>query len=117
MRETINSIVVEWLEAAGETLGSRQSALDLIGSTYRQDIGMFVIPVARLDPGFFRLGSGLAGEFIEKLQQYEFRLAIVGDVTAYVERSKALRDFIYETNARGHHLFLGDAAELNTRLK
>ena len=63
------------------------------------------------------LASGLAGGFIEKLQQYGFRLAIVGEIAAQIERSKSLQDFVYETNRRGHHLFVRDLDELRARLK
>ena len=117
MRETINGVMVEWLDAAGPKLGSLQSALDLIGDSYGQEIALFAIPVERLDPAFLQLGSGLAGGFIEKLQQYGFRLAIVGDVSAQVERSTPLRDFVYETNKRGQHLFVVNAGELRARLR
>ena len=116
MRETINSVVVEWLDAAGPKLGSVQSGLDLIGDSYGQEIALFAIPVGRLEPDFLRLSSGLAGGFVEKLQQYGFRLAIVGDIGAQVEKSKPLHDFVYETNRRGQHLFVRDAAELKERL-
>ena len=116
MRETINGVAVEWLAVDGAKLGSLQSGLDLIGDSFGQEVAMFAIPAERLDPEFFRLSSGLAGGFIEKLQQYGFRLAIVGDIGAQVEKSKPLHDFVYETNRRGQHLFVADEAGLKARL-
>ncbi len=116
MRETIHGVTIEWLDAAGPKLGSLQSGLDLIGDSFGQEVALFAIPVARLEPDFLRLSSGLAGEFIEKLQQYGVRLAIVGDISAPVASSKPLHDFVYETNRRGQHLFVRDADELRARL-
>lgn len=51
---------------------------------------------------FFDLSSGLAGEIAQKLVNYGFRLAIIGDFSGYT--SKSLKDFIYESN-KGRHLY------------
>ena len=37
---------------------------------------------------------------------------ILGDVSAAVAASTALRDFVYETNKAGHHLFVPDRAAM-----
>ena len=76
-----------------------------------------MIPLVRLDAHFLRLGSGLAGAFIEKLQQYRLRIAIVGDIDTRVSESTPLRDFVFETNRRGHHLFVRDETELAAKLR
>jgi hypothetical protein len=116
MGESINNVAIYRVEGAGEKLGSGPSAIDLIGATYGQAIDLIVVPVTRFDPEFFRLGSGLAGEFIQKLQQYGLRLAIVGDIEEALARSKPLQDFVRETNRHGQHLFVRDEAELEQRL-
>ena len=117
MQTTINDIKVWRLEKDGFKLGSLQSALDLIGETYGSEIELIVIPLERLNADFFRLGSGLAGAFIEKMQQYRLRIAIVGDIDERVSKSKPLRDFVFETNRRGQHLIVRDNAELIMRLR
>jgi hypothetical protein len=117
MRESLNGVMVSRLDKEGPKLGSVQSGLDLIGDSSGQDIEMFAIPVQRLDPEFFRLGSGIAGAFMEKLQQYGFRLAIVGDIGEALGRSTPLQDFVRETNRRGQHLFVADEGELRARLQ
>jgi hypothetical protein len=77
-----------------------------------EDADWIALPVARLDPSFFDLRSGVAGEFLQKFANYGRRLAIVGDISTAVERSDALRDFVRECN-RGHQLrFVADVAEL-----
>lgn len=53
-------------------------------------------------PDFFVLGTGLAGEILQKYINYGARIAFIGDFTH--EASKPLRDFIYESN-RGHDVF------------
>jgi hypothetical protein len=116
MVELMNGVKVWRLSEAGPLLGSSESAIELIGETYGQGIDMIAIPVERFDPAFFRLASGLAGEFIQKLQNYGCRLAVVGDIAARVEASAPLRDFVRETNRRKHHLFVSDDAELAAQL-
>lgn len=71
-----------------------------------------VIPVARLSPDFFRLGTGLAGALLQKFTNYHLRVAIVGDISAYTDKSAPLRDFVRESNRRGQVRFLASEAEL-----
>jgi hypothetical protein len=74
------------------------------------------VPVSRFTPEFFDLSTRLAGHFFQKLQNYQMRLAIVGDIADHVARSTALHDFVGETNRRGHHLFVADRAALSAAL-
>ena len=117
MGAAINDVEVMSLDEAGPLVGTEQSALDLIGECFGSGVELVAIPLSRLDPDFLRLGSGLAGAFIEKMQQYRLRVAIVGDIEARVSRSEPLRDFVAETNRRGQHLFVRDAGDLASRLK
>ncbi|MDB5588094.1 MAG: hypothetical protein JWP26_3064 [Devosia sp.] len=96
------------LEPTGPLLGSGRDATDILSEAFSTDATVIVLPVERLDPDFLRLRSGLAGPFIQKLQNYHCRLVILGDVSAAVAASTALRDFVYETNNAGHHLFAAD---------
>jgi len=68
----------------------------LLADLYYQGFDLVVIYAKQLDPSFFELKSGLAGEVLQKCSNWRMRLAIVGD---FVEvESKSLRDFIYESN-------------------
>jgi hypothetical protein len=100
----------------GPKLGSEQDALDLIGATYGEDIEMIAVPVSRLGDDFFRLRTGTAGAFIQKFRNYSYRLAIVGDISAYVADSKPLHDFVYESNKGRDVLFVPDIDALGARL-
>ena len=97
----------------GPPLGSEQSALDLIGEAYGSGAEAFLVPVERLDPQFFRLASGLAGAFIQKLQNYGFRLYVLGDISPQIGRSEALAAFVRETNRVGRHRFVASEAQLD----
>lgn len=100
--------------ADGPTVRGDREAVDLIGSAV--DADLVILPVARLDAGFFTLRTGIAGEVAGKFASYRFRLAIVGDIAAHLERSATLRAFVAESN-RGRQLwFVDDIAELEPRL-
>ncbi|KRB01485.1 hypothetical protein ASD83_08295 [Devosia sp. Root685] len=110
--EKINSLNVMLLDEIGPRLGSEQDALDVIGATYGLDVDAVAIPVSRFAPDFFVLGNKQAGHFIQKLQNYSLRLIILGDLTEAMANSKALTDFVGETNRIGHHFFAGDRAAM-----
>jgi hypothetical protein len=105
------------LSAEGPPLGNERDASDLIGSLHGSEAQLIAIPVERLDPRFFQLATGLAGAFVQKFVTYGLRLAVVGDIGAFVNRSEALRAFVKESN-RGRHLwFVADRNELVERLE
>ncbi|MEU0884857.1 DUF4180 domain-containing protein [Lentzea sp. NPDC005914] len=100
----------------GPPIGDEQSAVDLMATLWGQDVQWLVLPVVRLTEDFFVLRTRVAGAVVQKLQQYGFRVVVVGDIAGYVEASTALRDFVYESN-RGRQLwFVADEAELDARL-
>ncbi|WP_018177878.1 DUF4180 domain-containing protein [Jongsikchunia kroppenstedtii] len=109
------SIVVHHVPADGPLLRTEADATDLLGSTYGTGAEMIAIPVGRLDPDFFDLSTKVAGLFTQKLLNYRMRVAIVGDITPYLARSTALRDYVLESN-RGRQLwFVADDRELSDR--
>ena len=112
----VNGHTVLEVEPNGPLLGSERDATDLLSEAFSADATIIVLPVERLDPQFLQLRSGLAGAFIQNLQNYERRLFIVGDISAAIEASAALRDFVYETNKVGRHRFIADRAALTTAL-
>ena len=100
--------------ADGPLLRTGGDAIELMYTD--EDADWIALPVERLDPAFFDLRSGVAGEFAQKFVNYGRRVAIVGDISEWVERSTAFRDFVRECN-RGRALwFVADAAELAARL-
>ena len=112
----INGVTVLECSPDGALVDGDRAAMDLIAEAMGHDAELVALPVERLPDEFFSLRSGLAGIVAQKFVNYRMRLAVVGDVTAHVERSTALRDFVRETN-RGNQLwFVASRAELVERL-
>ena len=79
------------------------SALELaVSIQYENDCSAIVLSKSTFCEDFFKLSTRIAGEVLQKFVNYRLKMAIVGDFSCY--ESKALRDFIYESN-RGKHFF------------
>lgn len=104
------------LDDEGPALTRVQNAIDLIAEALPQGVHMIVAPVSRLDPSFFRLRSGLAGEIAQKIVNYRLMLAVIGDISEFVSESKALADFVRESNRGGSIFFLQDMDALAGKL-
>jgi hypothetical protein len=100
----------------GPVLADEAGAVELVALALAQQADFVVIPVARLDPRFFTLSSGIAGQIVQKLNQYRLRLVIVGDISGFVEASTALRDWVYEANRGRQVWFVASPTELDARL-
>lgn len=111
---TLGAIRAALLPADGPRLAREDDALDVIGALYGLDVDMVVIPVSRLAPDFFVLGTRLAGLFLQKLGNYRLRVAILGDISAPLAQSAALRDFVRESNTGRQVIFAPDLAVLES---
>ena len=96
----------------GSLLAQESDALDIMGEAFGQQAELVVIPIERLSPDFFRLGTGLAGAILQKFTNYQLRVVIVGDISAFTDKSAPLQDFVRESNRRGQVRFLASTAEL-----
>ena len=105
------------LPADGPSLGSEAAALDLIGAAYGLEVDVIAVPVTRLGDDFFKLRTGVAGAFIQKIRNYQYRLAVVGDISRQVSASKPLHDFVDECNRRKDVLFVPNLEALAERLQ
>lgn len=74
------------------------------------------VSAGRLDPSFFQLRSGIAGEMIQKVLNYNIAFAVVGDISAHIAASAALRDFVRECDRGGDIIFAPDIEALAARL-
>jgi len=100
----------------GSPLRPGRELNDLISTAWEHRARWIVIPVARLGDDFFRLRTGIAGEVVQKIIQYRLKLAILGDITRYVEESTALRDFVRESNRGSQFCFVANCEELAQRI-
>lgn len=105
------------LETDGPRLRTAQDAVDLIATTFgTAGSETIVVPVERLDPDFFRLSTGVAGEIVQKFVTYRRRLVVFGDVSSYVQRSDAFRDWVREVDRGDDVLFVADETDLEHRV-
>lgn len=92
-----------------------QSALDFaVNISYEHDCYNIVVNKPAVAEDFFKLSTGIAGEVVQKLVNYGYRLAIIGDFSHYT--SKPLRDYIYECNKGRHLYFVSTEQEAVERL-
>ena len=102
--------------AEGAPPKTERDAAGLINTAWEHRARLVVLPVERLGDDFFRLRTRIAGEIIQKFVTYHLRLAIVGDISRYVDESSALRDFVYESN-RGDQVWFVSREELKKRVE
>jgi hypothetical protein len=104
------------LAADGPALAGGQDVLDVLGEAFGTGAEVVVVPAGRLDPRFFSLRTGVAGEIVQKFVTYGLRLVVEGDIAHHLEASESLRAFVREADRGRHTWFVADAAELDTRL-
>ncbi|SIR58063.1 DUF4180 domain-containing protein [Micromonospora avicenniae] len=103
-------------DPAGPPLATTEAALDLIGNASFGGAEVVALPAGRLDPSFFSLGTRFAGEIMQKFVNYRLRLVVVGDISAHLAASGALRALVAESNRHDHVWFLPDLTALDARL-
>lgn len=77
---------------------------DLLSLMANHQMDAFIIKKENMNPEFFDLHTGLAGEILQKISNYQKRLAIVGDYSNL--KSKSLIAFIYESNKTKQVIFV-----------
>lgn len=113
--QSIGGVEVLVGAADGPPVGAT-TVLDLVGDALGRAAEWIVLPVARLDPDFFSLRSGVAGDVVQKLTNYRLRLAVLGDIAPLTDQSTALRDWVREANRGSTVWFVADLDELAGRL-
>lgn len=84
-----------------------QSALDFMATIqYETDCNRIILNKSAICEEFFHLKTKLAGEILQKFVNYNVRIAIIGDFSAYT--SNSLKDFMYECNKGKDIFFLSD---------
>lgn len=113
---TLHGTSVFLCDAEGPVITGDNGAADLIGEAFGSGASVIAIPLPRLGPDFLKLSTRVAGEMLQKLINYRFRVVILGDVSEAVAGSDALRDFVVESNRGEMVWFLPDRAALEARL-
>ena len=85
------------------------SALDLVMNIkYETGCANIALNCQAIVDDFFQLRTCLAGEILQKFINYGVRFAIYGDFSVF--SSKALQDFMYESN-QGKNIFFQKSKE------
>ena len=112
---TVDAIPIAEVDAGSGEIRTLNDALDLIGTVvYNDDSHHVILQAEHLDPAFFDLKTGIAGEILQKFTQYGMRLAVVGDFDHY--ESSSLQAFIRECNRGSQLFFCPNRDEARTRL-
>lgn len=96
-------------------IAHEHDASTLISQAYEYQASWLALSVNSLTEDF-RLSTGLAGAIVQKLVNYRLKLAIVGDVTPWVERSNPFRDLVLEANGGNTFWFVPNLEVLEQRL-
>ncbi len=95
--------------ADGEPIG-RVKVGALIGEAWTAGAETVAVPVARLDPAFFDLRTGVAGEIVQAFVNYRIRLVVLGPLPDIARSSAAFSAFVREAN-RGTELRFIDSLD------
>ena len=72
-----------------------RTGADMIERIYSTDERPLVIGVDELDPAFFDLSTGVAGDIVQKLVNYHAQATVVGELPPHSEH---FADFALECN-------------------
>ena len=108
-------IVISELKDMNFMISEAQDILDLMVDAASENCNRMIIREQNLNPDFFRLQTGLAGEILQKFSNYNFRLAIIGEFDKY--KSKNLQDFIRESNKGNMIFFVSSFEEALSKLQ
>lgn len=103
-------------DSAGPWIGRIPDAYELMEAALAHKTSVIVVPLSRLHPEFLKLRSGMAGDFLQKMSNYRFKFAVIGDISAHIAKSDKLRDFVIEANRGRSIFFLPDLDALASKL-
>ncbi len=111
----INNVKIANVKSDEILIYDVQSALDLMATVrYETDCDRIIINKSVLSEEFFDLSTKLAGDVLQKYINYQVKIAIIGDFSAY--ESKSLKDFIYECNNGKDIFFLSNEEQAIEKL-
>ena len=89
---------------------------DLLMEGHGAGASCVVVDTALLEPRFFDLRSGVAGEILQATVTYQLPMAVVGPLPEPAASSSAFAALVRESNRGRHHWFAADLHDLETRL-
>ena len=85
-------------QSDGLILKSGGDMLELLMLARAQDTSNVAVHEANITSKFFDLKTGVAGEVLQKLVNYRGRLAIIGDISRYLDGDQNLQALVRESN-------------------
>jgi hypothetical protein len=99
----INSLRIAELLNDEQLIHCIEDGFDLVGTFYFEGVDGVILKEVHLNPDFFDLKTGFAGEILQKFSTYGIRLTIIGTFDRY--KSESLKAFILESNRGGRVQF------------
>lgn len=107
----ISGTTITELVSDSIVIQNSQDALDMMATATYEGSQHLIWHEHQLNPEFFDLKTGLAGEILQKVSNYKIKLAIVANTKKFQRHS--LNAFVIECN-RGNQVFF--CTDLNTAL-
>jgi hypothetical protein len=104
IHEVCGTRVAEML-SAGVVIRTSRDAADIVGELMSAGLEKLILHERNVAPEFWQLGTGLAGEVLQKFANYRIRTAFVGSFDT--QKSKSLQAFIAESNRGSQVGFTG----------
>jgi hypothetical protein len=101
-------------DAYGLPLDAR-AIKDLLMEGHAAGAAWLAVETRRLEPAFFDLRSGVAGEILQATVTYRLPLAIIGPLPEPAASSSAFAALVRESNRGRDHWFAGSLEQLEAR--
>lgn len=105
----INSLSIAEVVNEEQIIHSVEDGFNLVGTFYFEGVDCIILKDIHLNPDFFDLKTGFAGEILQKFSTYGLKLAIIGNFDRY--KSESLKAFILESNRIGKVQFRNNFEE------
>lgn len=112
-----HGLTVFLLPDHGPPIQTERDAVDVISEASGRGVRVIAVPIGRLSPEFFDLKTQVAGGVLQKFLTYHFKVAIVGDISEFLQQSGALRDFVTECNRGSDIWWVARREDLDARLQ
>lgn len=93
---TIGNATVAEFVGDGILIANADDARDLLMQSRGAD--WIAVHEKNIAPAFFDLRTGVAGDVLQKLVNYQSRLIVIGDISRYAAKSEALAALVRESN-------------------
>ena len=110
----VNQQKIAEIESKQLVINDERDALDIMADASYQEAMSVILYETNLNPAFFELQTGLAGEILLKFTNYRMKLAVIGEFEKY--KSNSLQAFMSESNKGNQIFFVPDRESAIVRL-